>query len=122
MVSRKLLPLDHLLVKFDWEMLKIVPGGMSTETDARSSFDVEGPRVPQSHKVSIFWRASLLRSAEQRNATCVRSLAGGRSLERGSMDHFVSGTEKSLAREIAFIRSSPRCLAYENDHAFEGLL
>src|SRR6266496_3060385 len=33
---------DHLLVQFGCEILKIVPGPVSTETDARLSFDVEG--------------------------------------------------------------------------------
>jgi len=33
---------DHLLVQFGCEILKIVPGRVSTETDARLSFDVEG--------------------------------------------------------------------------------
>src|SRR6266699_1446857 len=33
---------DHLLVQFGCEILKIVPGRVSTETDARISFDVEG--------------------------------------------------------------------------------
>jgi transaldolase len=34
--------IEHLLIKFGTEMLKIVPGRVSTETDARYSFDVEG--------------------------------------------------------------------------------
>src|SRR5438874_7788524 len=34
--------IDHLLVKFGCEILAIVPGRGSTETDARLSFDVEG--------------------------------------------------------------------------------
>jgi transaldolase len=34
--------IDHLLVKFGCEILKIVPGRVSTETDARLSFDTEG--------------------------------------------------------------------------------
>jgi len=34
--------IDHLLVKFGCEILKIVPGRISTETDARLSFDVQG--------------------------------------------------------------------------------
>src|ERR1051325_1304836 len=34
--------IDHLLIKFGAEILKIVPGRVSTETDARFSFDVEG--------------------------------------------------------------------------------
>ena len=34
--------IDHLLVKFGCAILEIVPGRVSTETDARFSFDVEG--------------------------------------------------------------------------------
>src|SRR6476646_11159576 len=34
--------IDHLLVKFGCEILDIVPGRVSTETDARFSFDTEG--------------------------------------------------------------------------------
>ena len=34
--------IDHLLVQFGSEILKIVPGRVSTETDARLSYDVEG--------------------------------------------------------------------------------
>jgi transaldolase len=33
---------DHLLVRFGCDTLKVVPGRVSTETDARLSFDVEG--------------------------------------------------------------------------------
>src|SRR5580698_7179172 len=34
--------IDHLLIAFGLEILKIVPGRVSTETDARLSFDTEG--------------------------------------------------------------------------------
>jgi transaldolase len=34
--------IDHLLIRFGAEMLKIIPGRVSTETDARLSFNVEG--------------------------------------------------------------------------------
>jgi transaldolase len=34
--------IDHLLVRFGGAMLEIVPGRVSTETDVRYSFDVEG--------------------------------------------------------------------------------
>jgi transaldolase len=33
---------DHLLVQFGTDILEIVPGRVSTETDARLSFDIEG--------------------------------------------------------------------------------
>jgi transaldolase len=34
--------IDHLLVAFGTEILKIIPGRVSTETDARLSFDIQG--------------------------------------------------------------------------------
>src|SRR6266478_347653 len=34
--------IDHLLVQFGTDILEIVPGRVSTETDARLSYDVEG--------------------------------------------------------------------------------
>jgi transaldolase len=34
--------LDRLLVEFGKEILKIVPGRVSTEVDARFSFDIQG--------------------------------------------------------------------------------
>ena len=34
--------IDHTLVRFGCAMLEIVPGRVSTETDARFSFDVQG--------------------------------------------------------------------------------
>ncbi|MGI9087307.1 MAG: transaldolase [Chthoniobacterales bacterium] len=34
--------MDHLLIEFGCEILEIVPGRVSTETDARLSFDTEG--------------------------------------------------------------------------------
>lgn len=34
--------IDHLLVSFGTQILQIVPGRVSTETDARLSFDIEG--------------------------------------------------------------------------------
>src|SRR5438045_9585035 len=33
---------DHLLVQFGTDILEIVPGRVTTETDARLSYDVEG--------------------------------------------------------------------------------
>ena len=44
--------IDHLLIAFGMEILKIVPGRVSTEVDARLSFDTqsvdrEGPRTHQ---------------------------------------------------------------------------
>jgi len=46
--------IEHLLVKFGCEMLKIVPGRISTETDARYSFDVEGSIKKARQLVKIY--------------------------------------------------------------------
>src|SRR6266567_9487028 len=46
--------IEHLLVKFGCEMLKIVPGRVSTETDARYSFDVEGSIKKARQLVEIY--------------------------------------------------------------------
>jgi transaldolase len=46
--------IDHLLVKFGCAILKIVPGRVSTETDARLSFDVEGSIKKARHLVELY--------------------------------------------------------------------
>ena len=46
--------IEHLLVRFGCEMLKIVPGRVSTETDARYSFDVEGSIKKARQLVKIY--------------------------------------------------------------------
>ncbi|HYJ03795.1 MAG TPA: transaldolase [Chthoniobacterales bacterium] len=46
--------IDHLLVKFGCEILKIVPGRVSTETDARLSFDTEGSIDKGRHLIKLY--------------------------------------------------------------------
>jgi transaldolase len=46
--------IEHLLVKFGTEMLKIVPGRVSTETDARYSFDVEGSIMKARRLIELY--------------------------------------------------------------------
>src|SRR3954467_13351537 len=41
---------DHLLVQFGTDILEILPGRVSTETDARLSFDVEGS-IAKAHRL-----------------------------------------------------------------------
>src|SRR6266536_5233879 len=45
---------DHLLVQFGCDILKIVPGRVSTETDARLSFDVEGSSKKARQLVKLY--------------------------------------------------------------------
>jgi transaldolase len=45
---------DHLLVQFGTDILEIVPGRVSTETDARLSFDVEGSIAKARHLIELY--------------------------------------------------------------------
>ncbi len=46
--------IDHLLVRFGTEILQIIPGRVSTETDARLSFDVEGTIAKARHLIALY--------------------------------------------------------------------
>ncbi len=46
--------IDHLLVAFGSDILEIVPGRVSTETDARLSFDTEGSIEKARHLIDLY--------------------------------------------------------------------
>jgi transaldolase len=46
--------IDHVLVAYGLEILKIVPGRVSTETDARLSFDVAGTIAKARHLIDLY--------------------------------------------------------------------
>jgi transaldolase len=46
--------IERLLVKFGCEMLTIIPGRVSTETDARFSFDVEGSKNKARRLIELY--------------------------------------------------------------------
>lgn len=46
--------LDHLLVLFGKEILKIIPGRVSTEVDARLSFDIKGTVEKARHIIRLY--------------------------------------------------------------------
>jgi hypothetical protein len=50
--------LDRLLVEFGKEILKIVPGKVSTEVDARFSFDVQGSINKALHIIEVRYQKS----------------------------------------------------------------
>ena len=52
---------DALLVRFGCEILKVIPGRVSTEVDARLSFDVEGTLAKARHLVELYGRAGVPR-------------------------------------------------------------
>ena len=53
--------LDHLAVAFGIEILKIVPNRVSTEVDARLSFDLEGSVAKARHLISLYEAAGVAR-------------------------------------------------------------
>ncbi|HYY13213.1 MAG TPA: transaldolase [Chthoniobacterales bacterium] len=52
---------DHLLVQFGCDILEIVPGRVSTETDARLSFDVEGSKKKARRLVELYEKRKIPR-------------------------------------------------------------
>ncbi len=53
--------IDHVLVAFGMEILKIVPGRVSTETDARLSFDTEGTIAKARQLIALYEARGLKR-------------------------------------------------------------
>ena len=53
--------IEHLLVKFGCEILKIVPGRVSTETDARYSFDTEGSIAKARQLIKLYEERQIAR-------------------------------------------------------------
>lgn len=53
--------IDNLLVQFGCEILKIVPGRVSTETDARLSFDTEGSIRKGRQLIELYEKRSISR-------------------------------------------------------------
>ena len=53
--------IDHVLVNFGMEILKIVPGRVSTETDARLSFDTPGTLAKARQLIGIYERNGISR-------------------------------------------------------------
>ena len=51
--------IDHILVAFGLEILKIVPGRVSTETDARLSFDKEGTLAKARQLIALYEAAGI---------------------------------------------------------------
>jgi len=53
--------IDHLLVAFGLEILNIIPGRVSTETDARLSFDTEGTIAKGRALIALYEAAGIAR-------------------------------------------------------------
>lgn len=53
--------IDHVLILFGLEILKIVPGRVSTETDARLSFDTAGSVAKARHLIGLYEKNGIAR-------------------------------------------------------------
>ncbi len=53
--------IDHLLIAFGQQILAIIPGRVSTETDARLSFDTEGTIAKARHLIALYEAAGVSR-------------------------------------------------------------
>ncbi|MES2995942.1 MAG: transaldolase [Verrucomicrobiota bacterium] len=53
--------MDHVLILFGLEILKIVPGRVSTEVDARLSFDTEGTIIKARHLIAEYEKEGVSR-------------------------------------------------------------
>lgn len=53
--------IDHVLVNFGCEILKIVPGRVSTETDARLSFDTQGTIAKANQLIALYEKNKISR-------------------------------------------------------------
>lgn len=53
--------IDHILIAFGLEILKIVPGRVSTETDARLSFDTAGTVTKARELIGMYEKAGISR-------------------------------------------------------------
>jgi transaldolase len=51
--------IDKVFVNFGLEILKLIPGRVSTEVDARLSFDVEGSMAKAHHLISLYESAGI---------------------------------------------------------------
>ena len=74
---------DHLLVAFGLEILKIIPGRVSTETDARLSFDTDGTVAKARELVALYEKHGVSRDRVLiKIASTWEGIAAGEVLER----------------------------------------
>ncbi len=75
--------IDHLLVEFGCEILEIVPGRVSTETDARLSFDTEGSIKKGRQLIKLYEARGISRERVLiKIASTWEGIAAGEALQR----------------------------------------
>jgi transaldolase len=79
--------IDHLLVEFGCEILDIVPGRVSTETDARLSFDREGSINKARHLIKLYEKRGIPKERILiKIASTWEGIAAGEQLEKDGIN------------------------------------
>ena len=90
--------IDHLLIAFGLEILKIIPGRVSTETDARLSFDTAGTIEKGRTLIALYEAAGI--SRERMVGFALRSHQNlGRAQDGGRLEEIAPG--QTLLTQVA---------------------
>ena len=78
--------LDRVFVNFGLEILKVIPGRVSTEVDARLSFDVEGSIAKARHLITLYEEAGVSRERILiKLASTWEGVCAAKELEKGGI-------------------------------------
>ena len=92
---------DRLLIAFGVEILKIIPGRVSTEVDARLSFDTEGTVAKARRLIALYEEAGI-----KRERVLIKTPPHGKALPRPSASNASPSTAISPCCSV-FRRRSP---------------
>ena len=96
--------IDHLLVAFGQEILKLIPGRVSTETDARLSFDTEGTIAKGRTLIKLYENAGISRDRILiKIASTWEGIRAAEELEKNGINCF----RHSLAASMTGITNQP---------------
>ncbi len=101
--------MDHLAVAFGGEILKIIPGRVSTEVDARLSFDTEGTSAKARHLIALYEQSGIASRAHPDQ--------GGQHLGRHSRRRAARARRHPLQPDAALQLRAGRGLRRSGRHA-----
>ena len=87
--------MDRLMVNFGCEILKIIPGRVSTEVDAALSFDTEGSVIKAHRLMALYEDAGIARERVLiKIASTWEGIRAAEALEREGIRKFNADTRK----------------------------
>ncbi|CDG81935.1 transaldolase [Janthinobacterium agaricidamnosum] len=103
--------IDHLLIAFGTEILKTIPGRVSTEIDARLSFDTEGSVAKGRELIALYEKAGIARERVLiKMASTWESIRAAEILEREGI-HCNMTLLFSLAQAIACAEAGAKLIS-----------